>query len=150
VPLAQLSLFEAAFDVLRPKGMAKFLIARVEDAPVACSIELPYKKTIYGWYGGCDRSYSEYLPNELIIWHILEWGAHNGYHIYDFGGAGHPDEVYGVRDFKAKFGGRLVNFGRYRCEHTRLLKLMKWGYSVYRKLPRPRARLQAQPSHTTG
>jgi len=27
-------------------------------------------------------------------------------------GAGKPSEKYGVRDFKAKFGGNLVNFGR--------------------------------------
>lgn len=150
VPLADRSLFEAAFEVLRPKGMARFLMARVAGRPVACSIELPYKKTIYGWYGGCDRAYGDYVPNELVIWHILAWGANNGYHVYDFGGAGRPGEEYGVRDFKAKFGGKLVDFGRNTCEHTRLLKLMKWGYSVYRKLPRPRAQPQAQPSHTTG
>jgi lipid II:glycine glycyltransferase (peptidoglycan interpeptide bridge formation enzyme) len=28
-------------------------------------------------------------------------------------GAGKPDEGYGVRDFKAKFGGELVEHGRY-------------------------------------
>ena len=33
---------------------------------------------------------------------------------YDFGGAGWPDEEYGPRDFKAKFGGDLVCYGRYR------------------------------------
>jgi len=28
-------------------------------------------------------------------------------------GAGKPDEGYGVRDFKAKFGGELVEHGRF-------------------------------------
>jgi len=31
---------------------------------------------------------------------------------FDFGGAGHPDDDHGVRDFKAKFGGELVDYGR--------------------------------------
>jgi hypothetical protein len=135
VPLAGRSLFEAAFDILRPKGMAKFLMATVHDVPAACSVELPYKNGIYGWYGGCDREYGAYLPNEVLIWHILEWGAQNGYGLYDFGGAGKPDEEYGVRDFKAKFGGELVNYGRSTCTHSPgLLALSKRGYELYRRL----------------
>lgn len=135
VPLADRSLFEAAFDVLHPEGMAKFILAQVEGITAACSVELPYKDIIYGWYGGCDRAYSKYLPNEMLMWHVLEWGANNGYRRYDFGGAGKPDEEYGVRDFKAKFGGELVNFGRNSYEHSpTLLKLSKSGYSIYRKL----------------
>lgn len=140
VPLADRSLFDAVFDVLRPAGMAKFLMARTQGVVVACSIELPYKDTIYGWYGGCDRAYREYAPNELLIWHILEWGASNGYRVYDFGGAGQPGEEYGVRDFKAKFGGQLVNFGRYTLTHSpHVLKLSQLGYAVYRRLRRAQA-----------
>ena len=30
-------------------------------------------------------------------------------------GAGKPDEEYGVRDFKAEFGGELVEHGRFLC-----------------------------------
>ena len=36
------------------------------------------------------------------------------FHTYDFMGAGKPDDVgYGVRDFKLKFGGKLLEFGRF-------------------------------------
>lgn len=135
VPLADRSMFEAAFDELYPKGMARFLVAQVNGAIAACSIELPYKQTIYGWYGGSDREFSKFLPNEMLIWHILEWGAKHNYRVYDFGGAGKPDEEYGVRDFKAKFGGELVNFGRNTCVHSpTLLKISKQGYTLYRRL----------------
>ncbi len=134
IPLADRSLFVAAFKELYPYGMAKFLLAQINGETAACSIELPYKKTIYGWYGGSDRNYSDYLPNEMLIWHILEWGATHDYHVYDFGGAGKPDEESGVRDFKAKFGGDLVNFGRNVFVHNpMLLKLSKQGYEVYRR-----------------
>jgi len=135
VPLADRSLFEAAFDVLYPQGMVKFLLARVGDDYVAGSVELICKDRIYGWYGSTDRAYSDYIPNELLLWHIFQWGAENGYKVYDFGGAGRPDEEYGVRDFKAKFGGELICFGRNTCIHAPfLLRLSELGYRIYRRL----------------
>ncbi len=134
VPLADRSLFEAAFDILHPKGMVKFLSAQIQGVTAACSLELQYKETIYGWYGGSDRAYSRYLPNEMLVWHVLVWGANRGYRLYDFGGAGKPNQAYGVRDFKAKFGGELVNFGRYTCVHApHQFKLSRVGYQLYRR-----------------
>jgi len=134
VPLAAHSLFEAAFDLLYSKGMVRFTLARVGQKLAAASVELLYKDVIYGWYGGMDRAYSSYRPNELLMWHILQWGAENGYRMYDFGGAGKPNEEYGVRDFKAKFGGDLVSYGRNICVHApALLHLSQWGYKIYRR-----------------
>jgi serine/alanine adding enzyme len=134
VPLADRSLFTAAFDVLAPIGMVKFPMAWVGEACVAASVELVYRDTIYGWYGGVDRRYVSYTPNELLMWHILKWGAESGYRTYDFGGAGKPDEEYGVRTFKAKFGGRLVCFGRNVCNHApRRLAVSKGGYAIYQR-----------------
>jgi serine/alanine adding enzyme len=135
VPLADSSLFNAAFDILMPKKMIKFTLACVSDEPAAASVELLYKDVMYGWFGGIDRSFSSYGPNELLMWYILEWGAENGYRVYDFGGAGKPGEDYGVRDFKAKFGGELVSFGRNICVHNpMLLRLSELGYRFYRRL----------------
>jgi lipid II:glycine glycyltransferase (peptidoglycan interpeptide bridge formation enzyme) len=134
VPLADRSLFEAAFDVLYPKGMVRFTLARVGQVPVAASVELLYKDIMYGWYGGVDRAYSSYVPNELLMWHILQWGAENGYRVYDFGGAGKPDEAYGVRDFKAKFGGDSACYGRNTCIHSPVLfQLSQRAYGVLRR-----------------
>ena len=134
VPLGSSSLFEAAFEILHPREMIKFYTARVNDTLVSCSAELLFKDIIYGWYSGTDREYSSYVPNELLMWNVLEWGANNGYRLYDFGGAGKPDEEYGVRDFKAKFGGDLVNFGRNVYVHQpNLLKLSKFGYEIYQR-----------------
>jgi CelD/BcsL family acetyltransferase involved in cellulose biosynthesis len=134
IPLADRSLFEAAFDLLYPKGMVRFTLACVGQVPVAASVELLYKDVIYGWYGGVDRSYGSYVPNELLLWHILQWGSENGYRTYDFGGAGRTDEEYGVRDFKAKFGGKLVCYGRNTYVHRpTLLRLSQYGYEVYRR-----------------
>lgn len=135
VPLAGRSLFEAAFEVLYPRGMVRLVLAQVEDVCAATSIELAYKDVLYGWYGGLDRQFSSYVPNELLMWDILCWGVENEFRWYDFGGAGKPDEDYGVRDFKAKFGGELVCFGRNTHVHSpALLHLSKMGYAFYRRL----------------
>lgn len=143
VPLADRSLFEAAFELLHPKGMVRFTVARVGENVAATSVELLYKGVAYGWYGGMNRAYGSYLPNELLTWHILQWSAEHGYHVYDFGGAGKPDEDYGVRRFKAKFGGELVNYGRNVCIHAPVrMGISKVGYQLARGLlfSRPRAR----------
>ena len=136
VPLADISLFESAFDVLYPKGMIQFLIGTASDGhDIAASVALLYKKTIYGWYRGFDRKYGSCLPNDQMVWRVLQWGAENGHEFFDFGGAGRPNEHYGPRNFKAKFGGRLVNYGRNTYIHSpHRLKLSTFVYQLYRKV----------------
>ena len=134
VPLADRSLFEAAFDILHPLDMVKFHLAKIGDSYVAASVDLVYKDMCYGWYGGVRREYASHTPNELLTWHVLQWGALHGCRVYDFGGAGKPDEPYGVRDFKAKFGGELVNYGRNTCYHAPgRFALSKVGYRIYQQ-----------------
>ena len=135
VPLADISLFHAAFDVLKPQGMARFALARVGDEPAAVSVELLYKDRVFGWYGGVDRRFMASVPNELLMWDVLEWSCRHGYAVYDFGGAGKPDEKYGVRDFKAKFGGELVCYGRNVWQvNPRLLAVSRLSYNLLRRL----------------
>ncbi len=134
VPLAAESLFRAAFDILQPAGMFKLLLARVKGHDAGVMTLLLYEGTIIYWYTGVDKAFSAYRVNDLLVWHALDWGSRNGYHSFDFGGAGKPDEEYGVRDFKAKFGGELVSYGRYQCVHSpRLLRLSEAGYGVLRR-----------------
>jgi hypothetical protein len=134
IPLAPLSLFEAAFEILHPQGMIKLLMTRVEDTCIGVAIRLLYKGIIYDWYAGSTRDYASYKANDLLNWHVVEWGAQNGFKCFDFGGAGKPDEDYGPRKFKAKFNGRLVNYGRNTCvHHPHRLRFSQWGYQVYRR-----------------
>ena len=50
-------------------------------------------------------------------------------------GAGSPgDGGYGVRDFKAKFGGELVEYGRFRYVANKpLYALGKWAVNLMKK-----------------
>jgi CelD/BcsL family acetyltransferase involved in cellulose biosynthesis len=134
VPLADQALFQAAFDILQPAGLFKIMLARVEGRAIGVMTLLLHAGTIIYWYTGVDKAYSACRANDLLVWHALEWGSRNGYHTFDFGGAGKPAEEYGVRDFKAKFGGELVSYGRYQCVHSpRLLRLSEAGYALFRR-----------------
>ena len=133
--LAEYALFEAIFDLLYPKGMVKFMVARVGDTLAAAYVKLLYKGTIYSWYGGMDRAYRSHRPNELLIWHVLQWGAENGYQLYDFGGSGMQDEGVDLSGFKRKFGGATIPFGRHTYAHFPFaLQFSQWGYGAYRQL----------------
>lgn len=118
VPLASPGLFEAAFDVLVPLGMFKIFVARLGERFIAACVLLIYKERIIYWYAGADRAFSSYTPGELLIWHALQWGKGHNFRLFDLGGAGRPDQDYGPRRFKAKFGGELVNYGRNTCIHS--------------------------------
>ncbi len=46
-------------------------------------------------------------------------------------GVGRPDRKYGVRDFKARFGGELVNYGRLtRVNNHFLYNIAELGYNI--------------------
>jgi lipid II:glycine glycyltransferase (peptidoglycan interpeptide bridge formation enzyme) len=134
VPLAPPSLFQSAFKILHPRGMCKFLKACVNGICIGIAVRLFHKDTIYAWYAGMGREHASYKANDLLNWHILEWGAKNGFGRFDFGGAGKPDQDYGPRKFKAKFNGELVNYGRHtHIHHPYRLRLSIWGYKTFRQ-----------------
>jgi len=90
------------------------------------------KKCIYEWYVcGLDKEYKEQYPSVLATWAALEYAINNNIESFDFMGVGKPDVPYGVRDFKARFGGELVNYGRLtRINNKFLYNIAELGYNV--------------------
>lgn len=79
-------------------------------------------KAVYEWYAcGLDDCRDDIRPLSVAIWGEMQYTAENGYPLFDFMGAGSPDQPYGVRDFKAEFGGELVEYGRFLCVRKPLL-----------------------------
>ena len=79
-------------------------------------------KAVYEWYAcGLDNCRDDIRPLSVAIWGEMQYAAENGYPLFDFMGAGSPDQPYGVRDFKAEFGGELVENGRFLCVRKPLL-----------------------------
>ena len=135
IPLADITLFESAFDHLHPKNMVKFFLAKHDDIYIGARAILTYKNCIHDWYAGTSMEALSLYPNDLLVWHILKWGRENNYTVFDFGGAGKPDEEYGPREFKRRFGGELVNYGRYAKIHAPIkTNIAKLGFEVYRRI----------------
>lgn len=134
VPLVDESFFRSAWDISYPKGMFKVLVARVQGIDIGAMTLLLHKGIVLYWYAGILKEYTSYRAGDLLVWHALEWASQNGFRLFDFGGAGKPQEEYGVRDFKAKFGGELVNYGRNICVHAPMtFKLSEAVYQVARR-----------------
>jgi lipid II:glycine glycyltransferase (peptidoglycan interpeptide bridge formation enzyme) len=135
LPLPDYSLFKNSFEIMNGKKMAKFFGAFYREKMIGFRAVLCFNKSIYDWYAGADSNHLDKYPNDFLPWKIMEWGSKNGYEKFDFGGAGKPNEPYGVRDFKLKFGGELVNFGRFQKIHKpRLMRIGKMGFNLSRRI----------------
>lgn len=95
-------------------------------------------RALYEWYiCGLDEQYKMYAPSVMATWAAMEYAHANRLPLFDVMGAGVPDVPYGVRTFKQKFGGRLVEHGRWTIvAHSGLYRLGKIVYRViFRKKP---------------
>lgn len=113
LPLPPSEFFQKAFDIMGRKGRVKAFLALHKGSLIGFRFVLMYKDLIYDWFAGSSEEYYDKYPNDILPWSIIIWGKRNGFKTFDFGGAGHPGRRYGVRDYKLKFGGELVNFGRH-------------------------------------
>ncbi len=93
-------------------------------------------KGVYEWFVcGEDGKYEHVFPSSYATYIGICYAAEGDYPLFDMMGAGKPDEAYGVRDFKARFGGTLVEFGRYLyiC-HPILYKIGTIGVKVLKQI----------------
>jgi serine/alanine adding enzyme len=88
-------------------------------------------KTIYEWYVcGLDQQYKGVYPSVLATWAALNYAVKNNIPNFDFMGVGIPEREYGVRDFKARFGGKMVNYGRFaRINNKAFYAVAELGYN---------------------
>jgi len=71
-------------------------------------------KVMYEWYiCGLDKDHPKNYPSVMATWAGLAYAADNKIPFFNFLGLGKPETPYGVRDFKLRFGGEIVNYGRY-------------------------------------
>lgn len=134
LPLPDLIFFRRAFQNLTTEYF-KIFVAKNEGEIIGTMYTFCYGDTIYDWYAGSYQKYYKKYPNDLIPWKVFLWGRENGYKKFDFGGAGKPNIPYGVRDYKKKFGGEFVNFGRYeKINKPMLFQLAKVGFNIYQKM----------------
>lgn len=125
------------FEKIISKPYSKFFVIKNKGVVVGGSICVTFKETvIYEWFVcGLDGKYKNVYPSTLATWAAIEYAANNGYSKFDMMGAGKPDEGYGVREFKAKFGGELVEHGRFiYVSKSLLFSIGKFFVTLLKKL----------------
>jgi lipid II:glycine glycyltransferase (peptidoglycan interpeptide bridge formation enzyme) len=128
-----ISFFYAAFELMQPN--VKMFLARYKGEFIAGRIEIVYRKKIFDWYAGASSLHLNLFPNDAMVWHVLEYGCKNGCELFDFGGAGVADEEYGVREFKKRFGGQLVEYSSFKKIHRPVIANLGSRFlSVCRKI----------------
>lgn len=132
-PLFPLSFFEKLFE----QDSCKYFLIQYEGKIIggtACVVEP--KKAVYEWFGcGRDGEVKGVAPSVLSTYQGMKYAADKEIPILDMMGAGSPKEDYGVRKFKERFGGELVEHGRFLCVKKPLLyKIGVLGVKILKKL----------------
>ncbi len=71
-------------------------------------------KTLYEWFVcGDTKKFNHLYPSVAATHKGIEFATENDFEHFDFMGAGKPNVEYGVRNFKEKFGGKSVEYGRF-------------------------------------
>lgn len=124
------------FEQLYHTEHARFILTEYQGRIIGGTVcvELP-NRTLYEWFAcGEDGVYNHIYPSCYATYLGIQYAAESGCHIFDMMGAGKPDEPYGVRDFKAEFGGELVEYGRFLCVRKPLLYWIgKMGVKLLKK-----------------
>jgi len=125
------------FEKLYTSGLGIFRLVRYDNRIVGGTVcvGLP-GRSVYEWFVcGEDGIYKNIFPSTLATFAGIKYATKNGYPLFDMMGAGKPGNGYGVRDFKAKFGGNLVEYGRFLCVNSPLLyNIGKLGVKLIKKL----------------
>ncbi len=132
-PIPGFDFFEKFYN---NKELGSFFLIKYEDkiiGGIMCPVD---KNKIYEWFiCGLDGQFKNIYPSVMATWAPIEFAANNGIKYFDFLGAGKPDTDYGVREFKSKFGGELVNYGRFvKIYNKQLYSLGKLGLEIIGKI----------------
>jgi len=96
------------------QGVGRFMLVRHEGKIIGGSMVVADEKAVYEWFEcGLNAEYKEQYPSVMATYAGMLYAAEEGIARYDMMGAGVPDVPYGVRDFKAEFGGMMVEHGRF-------------------------------------
>lgn len=108
-------LFPAEFFLKVVKqDFARFFVVKKDEQVIGGILCVTNGTVLYEWFICGDENPGKHIyPSVFATWKAIEYAANHGFAYFDFMGAGKPDEQYGVRDFKAQFGGRVLEQGRF-------------------------------------
>ena len=104
VPVQPWRFFEQLHRHVLSEGLGMIVLARYRGTPVAASLFLATNLTLIYKYGASDPAYLPLRPNNLVMWHAIEWGCEHGCATIDFGRS--DIENSGLRQYKSSWGAQ--------------------------------------------
>jgi predicted N-acyltransferase len=132
-PLPQKSFFQAFFRATQKGKLGIILLAKYQGIVVGGMVcPITTGKALSEWYiCGLDKLNNKIHPSVLLTYGAIEYAIKNHIPQFDFMGIGAPGKPYGVREFKTRFGGQSVNYGRLiRVSNPYLYRIANAGYSA--------------------
>lgn len=115
---------------------SKYILVKLQDKLIGGTVCIHDNEVVYEWFAcGKDGVYKNVFPSTVATYYGTRFAAENGFKKFDMMGAGAPgDGGYGVREFKMKFGGELVEYGRYVHVCNKMLyRLGKTAVKIMKK-----------------
>lgn len=138
-PLPDYSFFKSFYKQTEESQLGIIRLIEYENKIIGGIVSpISQDKVIYEWYiCGLDQDYKNLYPSVLATWAAIDYAQKNNIQCFDFMGVGTPDKDYGVREFKAKFGGEMVNYGRFgRINNEFLYAITEVGYNILSMMKR--------------
>jgi hypothetical protein len=132
-PHPSLQFFEEFYSFSKSHGLGIILLAKTGTTIIGGMVcPITPGKRMFEWYVcGLDREYRQLYPSVLVTYSAISYAAGHSIPVFDFMGMGKPDQKYGVREFKSRFGGTVANNGRYlRFSNKVLYRFAEAGYRV--------------------
>ena len=131
-------LFPLAFFMgLLESPFCRYILVNYQETVVGGMLCVFDEEATYEWYVcGLDGVFKNIYPSILATFSAIQFAAEKGCKRFDMMGAGASgDGGYGVREFKAKFGGELKEFGRFKyIAHPLLYKIGALGVKLMKRL----------------
>lgn len=104
------------FEQLYRVEDARYLLTEYEGRVIGGTLCMVLPNTaLYEWFVcGEDGVYKNIFPSSVATYAGMHYAVKSGCPRFDMMGAGVPGVSYGVRDFKARFGGELKELGRFQ------------------------------------
>ena len=114
---------ESFFQALAKHPDGRILLTMYQDKVIGGTVLVEQEgKCVYEWFVcGRDGEWKSIFPSSVATYAGIKYAAEHKCPRFDMMGAGKPNEAYGVRDFKARFGGKEVEYGRFLHVNNALL-----------------------------
>jgi lipid II:glycine glycyltransferase (peptidoglycan interpeptide bridge formation enzyme) len=129
--------FQKLWATLGPKGFAKLYVGEVEGQPVGMAMVYDWGGTRYYAHAGAHQELNrKHKVSVSLLWRTILDAKADNLKVFDMWGVAPEGDsnhrLAGVSEFKAGFGGQIVNYlGAWDIP----LKPLKYRlYTVYRKL----------------